>query len=75
MAWQNTTFERHALYAEIWAEPMTSVAKRYGLSDVGLRKICLKLDVPLPPRGYWARLANSGHSIYVKERPNTRFMQ
>jgi hypothetical protein len=41
-----------ALYNEIWAEPMTTVAQRYGLSDVDLRMICVELDVPLPPRGY-----------------------
>jgi hypothetical protein len=57
MAWKQTVFERQALYDEIWAEPMTTVAQRYGLSDVGLRKICVKLGIPVPPRGYWARLA------------------
>jgi hypothetical protein len=56
MAWEKTTFERQALYEEIWAEPMTTVAQRYALSDVGLKKICVKLDIPVPPRGYWARL-------------------
>ena len=61
MAWKKTVFERQALYDEIWAEPMTVVAKRYGLSDVGLRKICVKLVIPVPPRGYWARLAAGQH--------------
>src|SRR6266513_2424706 len=32
-------------------------AKRYGISDVALRKICHKLAVPLPPLGYWAKVA------------------
>ena len=49
-------FERHKLYAEVWTEPATKVAKRYGVSDVGLRKICKRLSVPLPPLGYWARI-------------------
>jgi len=57
MAWKEIVFERQMLYDEIWAEPMTTVTQRYSLSDVGLRKICVKLDVPVPPRGYWARLA------------------
>ena len=26
------------------------------LSDVGLRKICVKFGIPLPLRGHWARL-------------------
>lgn len=49
--------EREALYREVWAEPVTKVARRYGISDVGLQKICRRLEVPLPPRGYWARVA------------------
>lgn len=61
MGWQRTTFERHKLYDEVWAEAVSVVAKRYGVSDVGLRKICLRLDVPMPSRGYWARLAAGQH--------------
>ena len=45
MARKTTKFERETVYAEVWAEPVTTVAKRYGISDVGLRKICAKLDV------------------------------
>jgi len=50
------TFEREALYAEVWTDAVSTVSKRYGLSDNGLRKICKKLGVPLPPLGYWAKL-------------------
>lgn len=57
MNWQQQTIERQKLFDQIWAEPMTKVAKVYAMSDVGLRKICVALDVPLPPRGYWAKLA------------------
>lgn len=57
MAWKNTAFERQNLFDEVWATPVTKLAKDYGLSDVGLRKICITLDIPLPPRGYWAKLA------------------
>jgi hypothetical protein len=48
-------FEREKLYEEIWAEPMMQVAKRYGISDVGLAKICKKMNIPRPPRGYWTK--------------------
>jgi hypothetical protein len=57
MAWKSTTFKREMLYREIWEEPVTKVAKRYGLSDVGLRKICKRLSIPLPPAGHWAKKA------------------
>ncbi|GEM_PF-4959883 len=39
-------FEREKLYQEIWAEPVMQVAKRYGISDVGLAKICKKMKIP-----------------------------
>ena len=57
MTWKTTSFERQKLFDELWTTPVTKLAKAYGLSDVGLRKICDALDVPLPPRGYWAKLA------------------
>lgn len=57
MGWEYTDFRREELYEEVWAEPVTKVARRYAISDVGLRKICLDLEVPLPPVGYWAKLA------------------
>lgn len=36
---------------------MTKVAAEYGISDVGLKKICGKHRVPVPGRGYWAKKA------------------
>lgn len=48
-------FERQKLYDEVWSEPMRQIAKRYGVSDVGLAKICKKMKIPKPGRGYWAK--------------------
>ena len=47
---------RETLYDEVWADPVTEVAKRYGLSDVGLAKLCRTMGIPLPARGYWAKV-------------------
>jgi hypothetical protein len=33
------------------------VAKGYGVSDVAIAKACALLDIPKPPRGYWAKKA------------------
>lgn len=49
------TIKRSKLHELVWREPMSRLAKNYGLSDVGLAKICRKHDVPCPPRGYWAK--------------------
>lgn len=50
-------YNRETIYAEIWLEPIQHVAKRYGISDVGLAKVCKKLKIPRPGRGYWAMKA------------------
>jgi len=42
---------------------MTRVAAALGISDVALAKVCRHASIPVPPRGYWARVAAS------KERP------
>jgi hypothetical protein len=47
---------REILYEEIWAEPMTKVAARYGVSSSFLARVCERLNVPRPSRGYWAQL-------------------
>src|SRR5690242_8602568 len=48
-------WNRDELYEEVWTTPMQTLAKKYGVSDVGLAKTCRKLFIPLPGRGYWAR--------------------
>jgi hypothetical protein len=47
---------REKLYEEVWAEPMTVVAARYQVSGNFLARVCVALNVPHPPRGYWAKL-------------------
>ncbi len=47
MPYVTLRYERAKLYEEVWAEAVTTVAKRYGISDVALRKICRRLAVPL----------------------------
>ena len=51
----NLTLTRQQLYDQIWAETVTKIAKRLGLSDRGLAKLCFRCEIPVPPRGYWAR--------------------
>ena len=52
------TISREELYSLVWQTPLSRLAKRFGLSDVGLRKICVKHDIPTPPLGYWSKLAH-----------------
>lgn len=46
---------REELYEAVWSESVQKLAMALGISDVGLAKICKKLNVPRPGRGYWAK--------------------
>lgn len=45
--------KREELYKLVWSEPVSKLARGYGLSDRGLGKICKRLEIPVPGRGYW----------------------
>lgn len=47
---------RNELYDLVWTEPMIKLSKKYVISDVGLRKICINMDIPLPRAGHWMKL-------------------
>jgi predicted N-acetyltransferase YhbS len=59
------TVRRSNLYTQVWATPMATLAPSYGISDIGLRKICRKRDIPCPGRGYWARRSHGHHVCQV----------
>jgi integrase len=48
---QLTWEEMHEL---VWRLPMSRAARTLGITDTGLRKACVRMEVPLPPQGYWA---------------------
>ncbi len=50
----------------VWAESMLSLSRKYDISDVGLRKICKRMDIPIPKMGYWPRI-KAGISIPLTE--------
>ncbi|WP_240635713.1 hypothetical protein [Pseudomonas laurylsulfativorans] len=62
-------YDRATLLEEVWSEPVQVVAPRYGLSDVGLKKLCTRLQIPTPPRGHWAKVKASKR---VSPRPKLR---
>jgi hypothetical protein len=50
------TLSRTELYELVWTSPIVQLSKKYGLTDVGLAKICKRHRIPRPGRGYWAKL-------------------
>lgn len=65
MSDESPGFSREDLYEWVWREPASQVARRLGLSAAGLAKICDRLDVPCPPRGFWTRPGEAR----VQQRP------
>jgi len=47
--------DRWRVYEAVWSKPIAKVARRYGMPAVDLLRACKELEVPTPPRGYWAR--------------------
>src|SRR4051794_26343187 len=62
------TVTRQQLYELVWATPMRTLAKEFGMSDVRLAKVCRRYDIPRPPPGYWAMI-QAGKKV---ERPALR---
>lgn len=61
-------WDRDELYKDVWNQPLTSLTAKYGVSAVAIGKVCRKLRVPLPGRGYWAKKAH-GHAVKQKPLP------
>lgn len=40
----------------VWSTPMITLAKKYSITDSGLRKVCKRMNIPLPKPGYWERM-------------------
>ena len=60
------SYTRTEIFELLWMEATTKVAKRLGISDVGLTKWCRSHDVPKPKLGYWAKRA---HGVPVPDKP------
>lgn len=62
---------RTQLFERVWSEPVAKLAAEWGISGPGLKKVCRKLQVPVPPRGYWAKL-KAGRQLKRERLPSLR---
>jgi hypothetical protein len=51
------SWDRVELYNDVWNQPLVKLSRKYGISHVRLGKVCRRLSVPHPGRGYWAKRA------------------
>jgi hypothetical protein len=54
---ERVVLSREELFERVWNTPVSKLAHEFGISDVALSKLCRRRGVPVPPRGYWAKLA------------------
>lgn len=54
---QEVSLSRQELYEPAWSAPVERLGKDWGLSGRGLAKGCRRLQIPVPPLGYWARFS------------------
>jgi hypothetical protein len=59
---------RKELYEKVWSQPVRTVAKEFGISDVGLTKTCRRHNIPTPGLGYWAKVEH-GKTVRRAELP------
>src|SRR4051794_13527461 len=68
MANEPIVVTREALYERVWTEPISKIAASFNLSDRGLAKLCARFDIPVPPRGWWAKKQH-GHRVASSPLP------
>lgn len=59
---------REELFARVWREPLSTVARELGVSASGLAKICDRTSIPYPTRGHWAK-ARAGRAPFPPPLP------
>lgn len=64
---------REELHDQVWSQPMRTIAASIGISDVALAKRCKAANVPVPPRGWWAR-KEAGKPVTVEPLPPLPFV-
>ena len=64
---KKVVYDRQTLFDQVWEEPVTKVAQKYGVSDVMIHKYCRKIAIPTPSPGYW-RKKERGLKVQRKPR-------
>ncbi|AHW62305.1 hypothetical protein SAMN05444285_1166 [Draconibacterium orientale] len=65
---EKIVFTRKELYELVWSEPLSRLARKYNISDNGIRKRCKKMNIPLPKAGHWSKIQH-GYKVIVPKLP------
>jgi len=50
----------------VWTESLSRLAKKDKISDNGLRKICKRMNIPIPAMGHWQKIQYGKRVIVTK---------
>jgi len=53
---ENNKFSETELQELVWSLPISAIAKQFNLSGYEIRKVCKKLGIPVPIKGYWQKI-------------------
>jgi hypothetical protein len=56
---------RRQLHELVWSMPMGRICARNSIKDVSLTNVCGQHDIPVPPKGYWAKRSRR----FKKQKP------
>ncbi|WCT13675.1 hypothetical protein [Mucilaginibacter jinjuensis] len=59
---------REEIYKLGWEQPMTEIARMYKISDVGFRKACVRMNIPIPAVAHWMKV-RSGRKVPKPKLP------
>jgi len=65
---EKVTLTRKEIYDLVWTEPLSRLAKKYKISDNGLRKICKRMNIPIPAIGHWQKI-QYGKPVIIAKLP------
>ena len=51
---------RQELHRQVWSIPISTLSKKYSLTEYELRKLCKQLQIPTPKLGYWQKVRRDG---------------
>jgi hypothetical protein len=75
---KHLSLTREQLYELVWSKPMQRLAEDFGVTDRASAKLCARKQVPVPPRGYWAKKSSVQKVVrppwptfVAKEEPKT----
>src|ERR1035441_2062220 len=69
------TLTREELYEKVWSIPMQKLAVEFSFSDRGFAKLCRRYEVPVSPRGYWARIQIGQSVKRIRSEEHTSELQ